>query len=138
LRADGNQRDLIYATREESKIRMKGHETFKNAVARMTEVTHEALALADSDLNDIDLFVYHQANSRILRAVGEELSLAPERVADYVKEFANTSAASIPIALARAESDGRLEDGHRLLISAFGAGFTWGGTVVEWGLDGGS
>lgn len=136
LRADGTQHELIYATRDEATIHMKGHETFKHAVARMSEVTHEALALADTDLDEIDLFIYHQANSRIIAAVGEQLALPSERVLDYIDEFANTSAASIPLALARAEEDGRLQDGYRLLLAAFGAGFTWGGAVVEWGLNG--
>ncbi|HEX8857256.1 MAG TPA: beta-ketoacyl-ACP synthase III [Thermoleophilaceae bacterium] len=130
--SDGAHADLIRAGRGE-KIFMQGHETFVNAVKRMTEVTVEALRLTGLGIDDIDLFVYHQANSRIIRAVGERLELPPERVVDCVDRYANTSAASIPIALAEAEADGRLFDGARVLLAAFGAGFTWGGTVVVWG-----
>ncbi|MBA2765604.1 MAG: beta-ketoacyl-ACP synthase 3 [Solirubrobacterales bacterium] len=135
LRADGGQADLIFAERDEAKLHMEGRETFDNAVARLSEVTGEALARAGIGLADVDLFVYHQANRRILRAVGERLELAPERVLDYIAEYANTSAATIPIALAEAQADGTLATGQRLLFAAFGAGFTWGAVVVDWGLD---
>ena len=136
LGADGNQAELIYATREEAKLRMAGQDTFKNAVARLSEVTEEALAEARTELADIDLFVYHQANRRILRAVGKQLDLPPDRVVDCISEYGNTSAATIPIALADAAGQGKLEPGQRLLLAAFGAGFTWGAVVVDWGLDG--
>ena len=85
-------------------------------------------------LDDIDLFVYHQANGRILRSVAEKLELPDERVADYVGETGNTSAASIPLTLSLLREDGRLRPGQRLLLAAVGAGFTWGAGVVEWGL----
>lgn len=136
LRADGEQAGLIYATHDERRIRMEGHETFRNAVKRLSEVTEQALALADTELADVDLFVYHQANRRILSAVGDRLGLPEERVVDCIERYGNTSAASIPLALAEAEADGRLIDGSRVLLAAFGAGFTWGGVVVDWGLDG--
>ena len=135
LRADGGQAHLIYANRDEAKIQMEGGETFHNAVNRLSEVTPETLASAGVEMADIDLFVYHQANRRILRAVGERLELPPERVLDYISEYANTSAATIPIALAEAQAEGRLVPGHRLFLGAFGAGFTWGGVVIDWGLD---
>jgi 3-oxoacyl-[acyl-carrier-protein] synthase-3 len=112
---------------------MKGHETFREAVARLSEVTGEAIAAAGVDADEIDLFVYHQANGRITRAVGERLGLAPERVVDCIERCGNTSAASIPIALSLAEAEGRLPDGARILLAAFGAGLTWAGAVVEWG-----
>ena len=85
-------------------------------------------------LDDIDLFVYHQANGRILRSVAEKLELSEERVADYVGETGNTSAASIPLTLSLLREDGRLRPGQRLLLSAVGAGFTWGAGVVDWGV----
>ncbi|MGH3993639.1 MAG: 3-oxoacyl-[acyl-carrier-protein] synthase III C-terminal domain-containing protein, partial [Pseudonocardiaceae bacterium] len=138
LRADGRQAELIFAEREEAKLRMAGQQTFKNAVARLSQLTDEALEAADTDAADIDLFVYHQANRRILQAVGKRLGLPPDRVVDIIADYANTSAATIPIALAEAEADGRLESGQRLLLAAFGAGFTWGAVVVDWGLDGGT
>jgi len=135
LRADGGQAKLIYADSDGGTLQMEGAETFQNAVARLSEVTGEALTAADIEISDIDLFVYHQANRRILRAVGERLGLASERVLDYIAEYANTSAATIPIALAEAQADGTLAPGQRLLFAAFGAGFTWGAVVVDWGLD---
>jgi 3-oxoacyl-[acyl-carrier-protein] synthase-3 len=135
LRADGAQAHLIFADRDGGMLKMEGGETFHNAVARLSEVTGEALASAGIGTADIDLFVYHQANRRILRAVGERLELAPERVLDYIAEYANTSAATIPIALAQAQADGKLVPGRRLLLAAFGAGFTWGAVVIDWGLE---
>ena len=132
LRADGAQADLIFADRE-AKIEMKGRETFEHAVARLSEVTEQALAGAGIEADDVDLFVYHQANRRITRAVGERLALPAERVVDCIDRYGNTSAASIPIALVEAEADGRLTPGARILVAGFGAGLTWGGTVLEWG-----
>ena len=94
-----------------------------------------AVARAGLELDDIDLFVYHQANARITRALGERLGLAPDRVVDCIETLGNSSAATLPLALAEAERDGRLRPGARVLLSAFGAGFTWGGGVIEWGGD---
>ena len=85
-------------------------------------------------LDDIDLFVYHQANGRIIKSVAEQLELPAERVADYVAETGNTSAASIPLTLSLLREDGRLRPGQRLLLAAVGAGFTWGAGVVDWGV----
>ena len=136
LHADGEQEKLIYATRDEAKLRMAGQDTFKNAVARLSQVTGEALEAAGTEADDIDLFVYHQANRRILRAVGKELGLDSDRVIDCIGDYANTSAATIPIALAVAAEQGQLEPGQRLLLAAFGAGFTWGALVIDWGLEG--
>jgi 3-oxoacyl-[acyl-carrier-protein] synthase III len=133
LGSDGARAGLITAAHGERLIRMNGHDTFRQAVARMAEATRHALAEADLELGDVDLFVYHQANSRIIRAVGEELGLPAERTADYIARFGNTSAATIPIALTLAEEEGRLGEGRVVLLSAFGAGLTWGATVVEWG-----
>jgi 3-oxoacyl-[acyl-carrier-protein] synthase-3 len=115
---------------------MQGHETFVNAVARISEVTLEVVERAGLGLDEVDLFVYHQANRRILSAVGERLALPEERVVDCIDRYGNTSAASIPLALAEAQATGTLVDRSRLLLAAFGAGFTWGGLVVDWGLDG--
>jgi 3-oxoacyl-[acyl-carrier-protein] synthase III len=133
LGADGARSALITASHSERVIHMNGHDTFKHAVARMSRATVEALALAERTLDEVDLFVYHQANSRIIRAVGEELGLPPERTADYLAGYGNTSAATLPIALTLAEEEGRLEPGSVVLLSAFGAGLAWGATVVEWG-----
>jgi 3-oxoacyl-[acyl-carrier-protein] synthase-3 len=99
----------------------------------MSQVTLEAVAEAGLELSDIDLFVYHQANARITRALGERLNLPPERVVDCIEMLGNSSAGTLPLALAVAEQDGRLRPGTRVLLSAFGAGFTWGGGVLVWG-----
>jgi 3-oxoacyl-[acyl-carrier-protein] synthase-3 len=111
---------------------MRGPDTFREAVSRLTAVTHEALDTGGLSLHEVDLFVYHQANSRIIRAVGGRLGLDPRRVVDYVDRFANSSTATLPIALSVAAQEGRLKAGYRVLLAAFGGGFTWGATVVEW------
>ncbi|HEY4279146.1 MAG TPA: beta-ketoacyl-ACP synthase 3 [Conexibacter sp.] len=133
LRADGSDPSILRATHDERTLQMDGHETFKQAVNRMTEVTREAVAAAGLTLEQIDLFAYHQANSRIVRAIGERLGLDPERVVNCIEKTGNVSAASIPLALDAARADGRLRPGSRVLLSAFGAGLTWGGGVIEWG-----
>lgn len=135
LGSDGSGAGTIRVPRETGKIEMLGHETFKEAVARLSDATEEAAAAAEIGLGDIDLFVYHQANGRILTAVGERLQLSPDRVVDCIAEFGNTSAATLPLALAHSVDTGRLRDGDRVLLGAFGAGFTWGATVVEWGVE---
>jgi 3-oxoacyl-[acyl-carrier-protein] synthase-3 len=98
----------------------------------MVAATEHAVAGAGVTLNDIDVFVYHQANARITRAVGERLGLDPERVVDCIETLGNASAATLPVALSIAEREGRLRPGARVLLSAFGAGFTWGAGVIEW------
>jgi 3-oxoacyl-[acyl-carrier-protein] synthase III len=133
LSSDGQRRELIRLARDELLIRMDGPTVYRHAVRLMTEVTEQAVGRAGLAVADIDLFVYHQANSRIIDAVGQKLRLDPARVVDVVGSFANTSAASLPVALAAAERDGRLHDGDRVLLAAFGAGLVWGGVVVTWG-----
>jgi 3-oxoacyl-[acyl-carrier-protein] synthase-3 len=132
LRHDGSGADVIVAHHERRVIEMDGHETFRHAVARLTEVTREAAAVAGLALDEIDLFVLHQANSRITRAVGARLGVPLERVVDSIAEQGNTSAATLPLALAAARADGRLVPGAHVLLAAFGAGFTWGGAVLAW------
>lgn len=133
LGADGANADLIFTPKATGKTEMQGHETFRHAVDRMVQVTTDAVAAAGLELEDVDVFAYHQANGRILRAVGERLGLPAERVVDCIDRFGNTSAASIPLALEEARLGGDLVPGARVLIGAFGAGLTWGATVVEWG-----
>jgi 3-oxoacyl-[acyl-carrier-protein] synthase-3 len=133
LGADGEGAPYIAVDRVQRQIHMAGHETFKEAVTHLSLSTVQAAAAAEVTLEEIDLFVYHQANSRILAAVGERLGLPGERVVDCIGQYGNTSAATLPVALWHAAEQGRLHDGTRVLLSAFGAGFTWGGTVVEWG-----
>jgi 3-oxoacyl-[acyl-carrier-protein] synthase III len=133
LGADGSHGETIIARHHDRLIRMDGPEVFRHAVARMSAVTEQAVARAGLALEDIDLFVYHQANARITRAVGEKLELRSERVVDCIETLGNASAATLPVALVAAEQDGRLRPGAKVLLSAFGAGFTWGGGVIEWG-----
>jgi 3-oxoacyl-[acyl-carrier-protein] synthase III len=133
LGADGSGAPAIHIDHSDRKLRMDGPEVYRHAVARMGEATVKAVEGAGLTLEDIDLFVYHQANGRILRALAEKLQLPSERVVDVIENLGNSSAATLPLGLAAAEREGRLWPGARVLLSAFGAGFTWGAGVVEWG-----
>jgi 3-oxoacyl-[acyl-carrier-protein] synthase-3 len=135
LGADGAGAGHIRVDRADATIRMRGHETFREAVARLSQCTGEAVQAAGLTLDEVDLFVYHQANGRILSAVGERLGLPGDRVVDCIAEYGNTSAATLPLALAWAEAEGVLRVGDRVLLGAFGAGFTWGAVVVRWGIS---
>jgi 3-oxoacyl-[acyl-carrier-protein] synthase-3 len=135
MNADGSLGDRITCSNDERALRMDGHSTYQVAVKRLSEATIAAVAQSGLELDDIDLFVYHQANGRIIRAVGQRLDLPPAKVADYVAQMANTSAASIPLTLSLLREDGRLRPGHKVLVAAIGAGFTWGAGVVEWGIS---
>jgi 3-oxoacyl-[acyl-carrier-protein] synthase-3 len=132
LGADGTAAAFIEAPRDTGLIRMDGHETFKRAVRTLVTNAMETAAANDVSVDDIDLFVLHQANGRILTAVGEALGVAPERVLDAIAEVGNTSAASIPLALGEARERGLLADGSKVLLGAVGAGFTWGAVIVDW------
>src|SRR5215216_1589376 len=134
LAADGGLGPAITCDYEDRVIKMDGHSTYQTAVKRLTEATVAAVARAGLELDDVDLFVYHQANGRIIRAVGERLDLEPAKVADYVAHMANTSAASIPLTLSLLREDNRLRPGQTVLLAAIGAGFTWGAGIVEWGI----
>jgi 3-oxoacyl-[acyl-carrier-protein] synthase III len=147
MHADGSMADFIYVpaggTREPASertvaerrhyIRMKGNETFKMAVRSMEETSREVLAQAGLRTADIDLFIAHQANRRIIDAVGTRLELKPEQLYVNVDRVGNTSAASIPIALDEAVRKGLLERGDTLLCAAFGTGLTWGAALCRWG-----
>jgi 3-oxoacyl-[acyl-carrier-protein] synthase-3 len=133
LGADGSGAPAIHIDHSERKLRMDGPEVYRNAVARMGEATLAAVEGAGLSLEDIDLFVFHQANGRILRALAEKLGLPSERVVDVIENLGNSSAATLPLGLVAAERDGRLTPGSRVVLSAFGAGFTWGAGVIEWG-----
>jgi 3-oxoacyl-[acyl-carrier-protein] synthase-3 len=133
LGSDADGADHITVRRERPVIFMQGHETFREAVARLADATLQASQAAHVPLDEIDVFVYHQANGRILSAVGERLGLPAERVVDCIAEYGNTSAATLPLALEFAVSSGRLRSGGLALLGAFGAGFTWGATVLRWG-----
>jgi 3-oxoacyl-[acyl-carrier-protein] synthase III len=133
LHSDGAGAPCIRAGHDDQTISMQGHDTFKAAVHRMSEASLEAVGRSGLELDDVDLFVYHQANARILAAVGERLGLDAARVVNSIDRYGNTSAATLPIALADARERGMLDPGMTVLLAAFGAGFTWGAGVIEWG-----
>jgi 3-oxoacyl-[acyl-carrier-protein] synthase-3 len=130
--SDPSQGDALYVERDECKLRMEGPTVYRHAIARMVEATVEALDRARLDVGDIDLLVAHQANSRIIEATAAELGLHPDRVVLDVERCANTSSATIPLALQRAEADGLLHPDANILMAAFGAGFVWSAGVVRW------
>ncbi len=132
LGADGEQADLLYAERDERVLRMQGAEVYRHAVRRVVAASREALERAGKTVDEIDLFVAHQANVRIIDAAATELGVARDKVMINVDQVANTSSASIPLALAQAEREGRLEPGATVALAAFGAGFVWGAGVVGW------
>jgi 3-oxoacyl-[acyl-carrier-protein] synthase-3 len=132
LGADGAQADLLFAERDEAVLRMQGSEVYRHAVRRMVEATTAALERADLSVADVDLFVAHQANVRIIDAAAAELGVPRGKVAINVDRVANTSSASIPLALAQAERDGLLKPGATVALAAFGAGFVWAAGVVGW------
>jgi len=131
LGADGAQADLLYAERDERVLRMQGSDVYRHAVRRMTAASREALERAGRTVEDIDLFVAHQANIRIIEAAAGELGIPPEKVVVNVDRVANTSSASIPLALEQAEREGRLKPGDTVALAAFGAGFVWGAGLVS-------
>jgi 3-oxoacyl-[acyl-carrier-protein] synthase III len=133
LRSDGAAAAFIRADRATGLVRMDGHETFKRATAALIGATREVLARSGLTTDDVDLFVYHQANGRITSAVAEALDVTDGRVLDVIADIGNTSAASIPLALAEARQLGLLHPGARIVLGAVGAGFTWGAAVLEWG-----
>lgn len=137
LHADGRYNDLLYVdggvstTGTVGKLRMKGREVFRHAVVNLASVMNESLALAGLQPSDVDWVVPHQANARILDATARKLDLAPEKVIVTVDRHANTSAASVPLALDAAVRDGRIQRGDLLVLEAMGGGFTWGAAVVR-------
>lgn len=113
-------------------IAMRGNETFKKAVRRLAEVSKEALAECGKEPADVDWFIPHQANKRIIDAVGQRLAVPEGSTYVNVERYGNTSAASVPIALDELNRSGKLERGQTLLMTAFGSGLTWASAVVEW------
>jgi 3-oxoacyl-[acyl-carrier-protein] synthase-3 len=113
-------------------IKMKGNETFKVAVRTLEEIARETLAANHVSIDDLDLYVPHQANVRILNAVADRLGLPPEKVMLNLDRYGNTSAASIPIALDEAVRQGRIRQGSLVMLGAFGAGLTWASALIRW------
>jgi 3-oxoacyl-[acyl-carrier-protein] synthase III len=131
--SDGAAAETIRATRESGVLEMEGHETFLAAVRHLAESTEQVVTKAGIGLGDVDLFVYHQANGRILTSVAERLGVREGRVFDCIAQLGNTSAASVPLALGAAAQAGLLKPGARVVLGAIGAGLVWGATVVTWG-----
>ena len=113
-------------------IKMKGNETFKVAVRTLEEIARETLAVNHVSIDELDLYVPHQANVRILNAVADRLGLPPEKVMLNLDRYGNTSAASIPIALDEAVRQGRIKQGSLVMLGAFGAGLTWASALIRW------
>jgi len=138
LHSDGRQHDILYvdggpsSTRTTGLLRMEGKEVFRHAVINMAAVVGEVLDKAGLTAKDIDWLVPHQANKRIIDGTGRKLGLPPERVVVTVDKHANTSAASIPLALETAVGDGRIKRGDLLLLEGIGGGLAWGASLVRW------
>ena len=138
LHSDGRQHDILYvdggpsSTRTTGFLRMEGKEVFKHAVVNMAAVVGEVLLKAGLETKDIDWLVPHQANKRIIDGTGRKLGLTPERVVVTVDQHANTSAASIPLALDAAVKDGRIKKNDLLLLEGIGGGLAWGASLVRW------
>ncbi len=138
LHSDGRQHDILYvdggpsSTRTTGFLRMEGKEVFKHAVVNMAAVVGEVLQKAGLEPKDIDWLVPHQANKRIIDSTGRKLGLPPERVVITVDKHANTSAASIPLALDTAVGDGRIQKGDLVLMEGIGGGLAWGASLVRW------
>jgi 3-oxoacyl-[acyl-carrier-protein] synthase-3 len=137
LHADGRHNELLYVdggpstTGTVGKLRMKGREVFRHAVTNLSAVLGETLGAVGLSAADIDWLIPHQANARILEATAKKLGLSPDRVIVTVDRHANTSAASVPLALDEAVRDGRIRPGQLLLLEAMGGGFTWGAAAVR-------
>jgi 3-oxoacyl-[acyl-carrier-protein] synthase III len=137
LHADGKHNELLYVdggpstTGTVGKLRMKGREVFRHAVTNLANVMTETLAAADVEASDVDWVVPHQANARIIDATAKKLGLDPNKVILTVDQHANTSAASVPLALDVAVRDGRIKTGDIIVLEAMGGGFTWGASVVR-------
>ncbi len=138
LRSDGRHTAKLYVdggpslTQTVGHLRMEGREVFKHAVGMITDVINDAYAATGTTSTDLDWFVPHQANKRIIDASAEKLKIAPEKVVITVDRHGNTSAASIPLALDVAVRDGRIQPGHLVMLEAMGGGFTWGSALVRW------
>ena len=137
LRCDGTKQDLLYVdggpstTGTVGHLRMQGNQVFRHAVVNISEAVRSAAAAAHIELSQIDWFIPHQANQRILAGVAHRLGIEESRVISTVAEHANTSAASIPLAWAQAVDDGRIKPGQVLLLEAMGGGLTWGACVLR-------
>ncbi len=137
LHADGAQHDLLYVdggpstTQTVGHLRMRGREVFRHAVVNLAEVLREVIEDAGVSVDDIDWVVPHQANARILDATAKKLGIPAEKIVMTVQDHANTSAASVPLALDTARRDGRIKQGDLIMLEAMGGGFTWGASLIQ-------
>src|ERR1700720_4022341 len=138
LHSDGRQYDILYvdggpsSTHSTGFLRMEGRDVFPQAVQHLSEVGDDAVRANDLTAADIDWLVSHQANSRIIDGMGRKLGLSPEKIVMTIERHANTSAASIPLALEAAVDDGRIKRGDLVLMEALGGGLSWGASLVRW------
>lgn len=138
LRSDGRHREKLYVdggpstTGTAGHLRMAGREVFRHAVSMVTDVMVDAFAATHTTAADLDWFVPHQANERIIDASADKLGIDPAKIVKTVSMHGNTSAASIPLALATAVGDGRIKKGQLVMIEAMGGGFTWGSALIRW------
>jgi len=138
LFSDGRYHDALYvdggpsSTMTTGHLKMEGREVFRQAVVKLAEAVDAAIAANGITAAEIDWLVPHQANRRIIDGMGHRLGLPPEKVVLTIDRHANTSAASIPLAMAEAVGDGRIRPGHLVLLEAMGGGFTWGSALVRW------
>ena len=138
LRSDGRYKDKLYvdggpsSTGTVGHLRMEGREVFRHAVGNITDIVESALAATGLKAGEIDWFVPHQANKRIIDSSGQKLGIDPAKVVSTVGKHGNTSAASIPLALATARADGRIKRGDLVMLEAMGGGFTWGAVLLRW------
>jgi 3-oxoacyl-[acyl-carrier-protein] synthase-3 len=138
LRSDGRHKEKLYvdggpsSTGTVGHLRMEGREVFRHAVGMITDVVHHAFEATGCSAADIDWFVPHQANKRIIDGSAHKLGIDPAKVVTTVDKHGNTSAASIPLALATARADGRIKSGDLILLEAMGGGFTWGAVLLRW------
>lgn len=138
LRSDGRHREKLYVdggpstTRSVGHLRMSGREVFRHAVGMVTDVMNDAFAATGLTARDLNWFVPHQANERIIDASAEKLDIDQAKIVKTVSLHGNTSAASIPLALATAVADGRIKQGDLVMIEAMGGGFTWGAAIIRW------
>ncbi len=138
LRSDGRHKDKLFVdggpstTQSVGHLRMEGREVFKHAVGMITDVIVDAFAATGTTADDIDWLVPHQANKRIIDASAKKLHIAPQKVVLTVDKHGNTSAASIPLALAAAADDGRIKKNDLVMLEAMGGGFTWGSALLRW------
>jgi 3-oxoacyl-[acyl-carrier-protein] synthase III len=136
LRTDGSRPELLHIPDGEAYLHMEGREVYRHAVEGMSSSVTELLKDTSMSLDEVDLLVAHQANARIMAAVAERLNLPTEKIITNIARVGNTSAASIPLALAEAYEVGMISEDAKIVLTAFGAGFTWGAGLVVWGTGG--